>query len=489
LRIGTRGGLGRWQDGAFSALTRAQGLPDEVISQILEDDRDHLWFGSNQGIFRVARAELERAAREPAFQVNPLIFGLADGMASLECTGGFHPSGLKTGDGRLWFSTVKGLVMVDPARLHVNEIPPPVRVEEILVDGSPVNPAGHSKSNIGRGESGSIAIGPGARRVEIHYTALSLAVPERNRFKHRLEGLEPRWVEAGPQRVATYPRLAPGRYRFHVVACNNDGIWNETGATLALTVLPAFWQTWWFRAAVLVLLLTAGSWAVRHASQRRLRRKLSVLEHQHGLERERARIARDIHDELGASLTRITLLTELGLKNRERPEQWTATLGKISATARESVRAMDAIVWAVNPRNDSLDHFANYLSQFAEELFRLTPIRCRIDMPTVLPEHALTTETRHQLLLAVKEALNNVIRHSRADEVWLRLRVDDGQLELAIEDDGCGLPTEDPGDGHDGLTNIRSRVEGLAGRCEMQSQPGHGTVLRMIVPLPRPIAP
>jgi signal transduction histidine kinase len=298
--------------------------------------------------------------------------------------------------------------------------------------------------------------------------------------------LEPDWVEAGGQRVASYPQLAPGRYTFRVRASNSDGVWNDEGAALSFALLAPLWQRRWFTTTVLVLLLGGGGWAVRFASVRRLRRRLAHLEQRHALEKERARIAQDIHDELGASLTRIALLTEVAQKQRERPEEMSSALGKISATAREAVRAMDAIVWAVNPRNDSLDHFANYVSQFAEEFFRPTPIRCRLDVPADLPERPLPTEARHELFLAVKEALNNVVHHSGASEVWLRLRCEQGRLEVVVEDNGRGLPAGQPGPGHDGLANLRSRLQRLGGRFTVESDPGRGTKLCMTLPIQGP---
>jgi signal transduction histidine kinase len=398
-------------------------------------------------------------------------------MDSLECTGGFHPAGLKSSDGKLWFSTVKGLVMVDPANITVNERAPSVAIEEMLVDGRAHAPVSTRES--------PLRIGPGVQRVEFRFAALSLVAPERNRFKYRLEGLDSGWVEADAQRVAAYPRLPPSRYRFRVIACNNDGVWNTTGATLAFVVLPAFWQTWWFMGTMGALILGGGGWAVRYASVRRLRSKLRLLEEKHALEKERTRIAQDIHDELGASLTRITLLTELGQKHRGQPEEVNADLGRISATAREAVRAMDAIVWAVNPQNDSLDHFANYVSQFAEEFLRPTSIRARLDVPVELPDRPLPTEGRHQLLMAVKESLNNVVRHSGATEAWMRLAVEGDELKLAIEDNGRGLPGGTPASGQDGLINIRARMERVGGRVAVESSPGKGTAVRLTLPLPQ----
>jgi ligand-binding sensor domain-containing protein/signal transduction histidine kinase len=476
LWIGTGSGLARMQNRRLTAFGRAQGLPDEVISQILEDDAANLWLGSNQGIFRVARRELDAVAEGRATRVNPIAYGRAEGLESLECTGGFHPSGLRSRDGRLWFSTVKGLVAVDPANISINERPPPVVIEQVLVDGVRLSARANQP----------LMLGPGGPRVEIHYAALSLVAPERNRFKYRLDGLETVWVEAGAQRVAAYPGLSPGRYEFRVLACNNDGIWNEQGASLRFVVQPRLWQTWWFRTLTAFGLLGAVAWGVRTTALQRFRRKLARLQQRHAVEQERMRIARDIHDELGANLTRIALLSEVGQKHCERPAEVAADLTRISATAREAVRAMDAIVWAVNPRNDSLDHFANYVSQYAEEFLRLTSIRCRLDIPADLPEHPLSTEARHHLFLAVKEALNNVVRHSGASEVWLRLKMDPGELIIVVADNGQGmqpLPAGISGHDHDGLRNIRQRVEAIGGRLDLNSDSA-GTILRLCLPLP-----
>lgn len=489
LWIGTGGGLAFLRHEKLTAFTRAQGLPDEVISQILEDDRGFLWFGSNQGIFRILKAELQEVVEGHATVVSPVAYGRAEGMESLECTGGFHPSGLKTRDGRLWFSTVKGLVMVDPANSSFNETPPPVVIEEVRADGVVLAAdsegfSGRSRSGAGRQVEPALHIGPGTQRVDFRFTALSLVAPERNRFRYRLEGLEADWLEAGPQRTVAYPRLPPGRYTFHVAACNNDGVWNRSGASLAFQVRPHVWQTWWFRVAGLAAILGGGGWLVRTVAVHRLRRKVRRLQQEHAVERERTRIAQDIHDELGATLTRIALLTEVGLKHQDKPEEVTAALGKIFSTAREAVRAMDAIVWAVNPRNDSLDHFANYVSQYAEEFFRPTSIRCRLDIPADLPEHPLTTEGRHQLFLSVKEALNNVVRHSSATEVWLRLAIEEGQLSIAVVDNGRGIASSaDAAGRHDGLGNIHKRVSGLGGRFEIRSSAEAGTELKIWLPL------
>lgn len=482
LWIGTSGGLSLWKRGQFFSVTTRHGLINNVISQILEDDHGHLWLGSNQGISRIKKHDLHQVAEQKNSSVHPVSYGKAEGMESLECTGGFHPAGLKASDGTLWFSTVKGVVRVDPRHITLNVLLPPVVIEEMLIDGEPrPEPA----SDLLPIRSDPIRIPPGVQRLEFRYTALCLVAPEKIKFKYRMEGLDKDWIESGARRSAVYTHLPPGQYRFRVAATNNDGAWNETGASLGLIVLPLFWQTWWFLClAGLAVAGTLGG-ATRYIVWKNLQARLDRLERQHGLEKERTRIARDIHDDLGAGLTQISLLSDLGQKNSGSPRYVETNFRQISTSAREIVRAMEAIVWAVNPKNDTLDHLADYLPKFAEEFLRCTPIRCRIDVSALLPEIALTAEVRHNLYLTVKEALNNVVKHSGASEIWIRLSVQESVFSIAIEDNGCGFDARHvsrsaPGNG---LSNMRKRMEEAGGKLDLESQPGQGTNIRLILQL------
>ena len=272
-----------------------------------------------------------------------------------------------------------------------------------------------------------------------------------------------------PARTAVYTNVPPGDHRFQVIACNADGVWNELGASLAFSVAPFFWQTRWFppvTTAVLVGLLALG---VRWVALRQLQHRIAVLEQERALEKERARIAQDIHDELGANLTSIGWFADRGKKHHAEPATVSTELEKIALTARESLTAMDAIVWALNPRNDSLENFANYISHFANEFFRPTTIRCRLDIPTQLPQQAMSTEARHHLFLAVKEALNNIARHAGASEVWIRLDCGDDRLMISVADNGRGINTTSGEPGQDGLANIRRRLQALDGNLIVES--------------------
>ncbi|MCX6928940.1 MAG: triple tyrosine motif-containing protein, partial [Verrucomicrobia bacterium] len=483
LWIGMNGGLSRMKNGRVTAITARQGLWNDTISQILEDDQGRLWFGCNRGIFCVSKDELERVADGYSAMLTPVIYGRAEGMESLECTGGFCPAGLKTRDGRLWFSTVKGVVIVDPKNIPVNAVAPDVVIEELRVNGAlavadvsnlvPQNPKSATRnleSKTGLLRNPGVTIGPGARRVEFRYTALSFTAPERVRFRYRLDGLDTDWVDAGGRRVAEYPHLPPGEYRFRVIACNEDLFWSEREAGLALICRAAFWQT-------------GCGWTVKLLATRRLRRRLAVIQQQHALEQERTRIARDIHDELGTLLTGISMLSDRSQTHRDQPEQVAEHLHTISQRARSAVQAVDGIVWAINPQNDRFDHLANYLVQFAEGFFRLTPIRCRLEVPEDVPHIPLGTQERHHILLAVKEACNNVARHSGASEVWVRLKADASDLCITIEDNGCGFVAGTAAEGGDGLRNMRQRMAEVGGRLELASEPGRGTRVKLFAPL------
>jgi signal transduction histidine kinase len=404
-------------------------------------------------------------------------------LPSRECTGGFQPAVCTTRDGRLIFPTVKGVAMVDPSNLPYNPKPPLVVVEEAEVDNE-VFPFYRTPA--------LFKIPSSSTQIEFRYTGLSFSAPEKVRFRYKLENLDKEWQDAGSRRSAYYAHLPPGEYHFRVIASNNDGVWNDAGALLAVQVIPAFWQTWWFLAACVLMVGGAIAGAVRFIEVNRLHRRMELLEQQHAVERERARIAKDIHDDLGASLTQITLLSELARTDLKRPAEAEEHIRQISGTARELTRAMDEIVWAVNPQNDTLEDLLTYTVKFAQEHLGLARIRCRLDAPAHLPPLHLSAEVRHNLFLAIKEAINNVAKHSKATEAWLRLRSSATSFVFEIEDNGCGIPetvaagqTENlatPGS-HNGLRNMERRLGEIGGTFEIARGRACGTLLRMRVEL------
>jgi signal transduction histidine kinase/ligand-binding sensor domain-containing protein len=485
LWIGTfGGGLNRFKDGSFSVINRRQGLPNSVIGDIEEDGRGNFWLSSHDGIIRVSETELNHCADGTASEVHCQTYGVNDGMPTIECSEGLQPAGCKTPDGRLWFPTSKGLVAVNPLDVATNLRPPPVRMEAMRVDDQFITT-----------ETGTepIQVPPGRHRFEFQYTGLSFVDPEKVLFKCRLNGFDADWVDTGAKRTVNYNYIPPGDYSFQVIACNNDGVWNKTGASFAFNVLPFFWQTLWFRILAWSMVVIVSGGLVWFDTRRRMRQKLERLEWQRAVEHERARIAHDIHDDLGAHLTRISMLSDSARAELDNPEQTTGALNQIYETARELTRSMDEIVWAVNPRHDTLEGLASYLEKFAQDLLAAAGIRCRLDMPMELPAWRLTADVRHNLFLAFKETLHNVVKHSAASETYIRLIAKTTSFELVVEDNGRGFvpggraPSR-PDDSSrlasgNGLENMRRRLAEIHGRCDLQSAPGQGTRVIFTVPL------
>ena len=476
-----RGGLLRFRNGQFTRFSTTNGLPD-IITQILEDQHGRLWLGTHQGICCVEKAALESCAAGKATTVD--VIRHLGGLPTLVCSDGYQPACWRADNGRLLFTTVKGAVSVDPDQLAGNSLPPPVAVEEMLVDGQAV-PL----------QQGKVVVPPGHEQFEFHFTALSFEAPEQSRFRYRIEGLDKNWVEADTRRVADYVHLPPNDYRFRVIACNSDGVWNRTGATLTFTVLPYFYQTRWFIVLMSFLVLGAVGLTVRTVATRKYRRALLRLEQQHAIEKDRARIAKDIHDDIGAGLTQITLLSELG---RRDPNHAGPQLERISDAARDMTRAMDEIVWAVDPQRDTLVSLIDYISAYSEDFLRAAGIRCRMDFPAVVQATQIEAELRYNLFLALKETLNNIVKHAQATEVWLRLKLADGAFTLAVEDNGQGFGSNDAGKPAQsnerlnsglGLSNLKKRLEIIGGRCIMESTPGKGTRVEMTVTLSGSISP
>jgi signal transduction histidine kinase/ligand-binding sensor domain-containing protein len=488
-----RGGLLRFQNGKFTRYTTKDGLPDDVICQILPDVEGRLWMGSKQGIFHADKAELNAFAAGTVATINCTAYGRYDGLPSLQCSDSYQPAAWRTRDGRLLFATLKGVVSVRPGEVSANPLPPPVLIESAVVDGVEQTLELAPSRSLTAPEM-RLEVAPGKQQVKIQFTALSFVSPDRVRFRYQLEGLDREWTEPGTTRFAQYNRLPPGDYRFVVKACNNDGVWNEQGAVLQLVVQPYFYETWGFKIAATLVGLAVVVFVVRRISGRRLRKQVELLERQRAIERDRTRIAKDIHDDLGAGLTHIALLSELA--RRDTAQALPDHVSQISDMARELTRNMDEIVWAVDPQNDTLDSLVTYVSKFAQEYLSVANIRCRFDVPAELPPYVLPAEVRHNLFLAIKETLHNVVKHARATEVGMRLIVRPLAFTLVIADNGCGLHTAKTGppdagrisSGH-GLGNLEQRLRASGGSCVLTSEPGQGTRVELNVDLTAPRSP
>jgi signal transduction histidine kinase len=480
LWIGTRGnGLIRFHKNKWTHYSTSQGLTGNSIGYMIEDGETNLWLSSNAGLMRASKKMLNDYADGATNAILCRAYTETDGLPTREGTQGSQPAACRTADGRLWFPTTKGLVFLNPATLKINPFQPPVVIESVSVGDREQNPATL------RRQPSEAVVPPGQERLEIHYTSLNLGAANQSRFKFSLSeaGREPAWHDAGRAREASFTKLPPGNYQFQVTACNEDGVWNSYPVSLSIIVQPPFWQTWWFRAATVVCLLGLIVGAVYYFSTQKLQRQLAMLKQQEALEQERARIARDLHDQLGANLTQVALLGELAESDKELPDEVEDHARQISQTARETTKALDEIVWAVNPSNDTLEGLITYAGKYAQEYFALAGLRYRVEMPDQLPDAPIAPEIRHNVFLAFKEAVNNVVKHAQATEVHSRLRLGENVFTLEIEDNGRGLGGLEQKSGRNGLRNMRKRMEDVGGKFSIGPAAGRGTIVQLTVPI------
>lgn len=477
------GGLGRIRDGAFHRATTANGLADDRVSQLLDDGLGWFWIGSDRGLFKVAQKELAALFSGEASRVRSTYYGRNVGLPSLPAMFGEWPSNARTRDGRLWMPLRTGVAIVDPRRLPQDAGAPAVRLREIRVDGDAVASYGVSWNSPGgidlARSAGELRLAPGHRRLEFDVTALTFRAPENVQFRYLLEGFDDDWIHGGTQRRVIYPRIPAGRYVFRASASNSDGGWNPVGASIGVHVSPFVWQTWWFRVLAIGSFTGLVAGFVRFWSHRRLRTRLRGLEQQVALDRERARIARDIHDDLGGSLTQIALLSDRALHESATSQPGVTHLGAISTRVQEGIRSLDEIVWAINPSNDTLEHLLDYIAQYAVDFLAVANIRCIVDIPVTLPARVVPAEARHGLFLAVKESLNNVVRHAAATEVTFRGVITPDSVHITLVDNGRGfngVPHDAYSNGH---RNLRQRMAESGGSYRVESAVGQGTTVHL----------
>jgi ligand-binding sensor domain-containing protein/signal transduction histidine kinase len=468
-------GVCRLKDGKVSHIGPEDGLFDGNICSLMPDTYGRMWFASDRGIFFVSLDQLNKFADEKILRVQSIFYGRDAGLPSVQAYYGYWPGALATSAGDILFPTHSGIAVVHPDHVRGNATPPNVLIQDFAVDGK----------NILWQSNATAELPPNHRKIEISFTAPSFIAPEQIRFRHRLTGWSDDWSEENRNRTVIFSRLPPGNYTFQVTACNNNGVWNETGASFKFTVAPFFWQSWIFRTLVMLLLLAVIVGTVRHFMLRHVRELVQRVEQEAALQKERTRIAQDMHDELGARFTQISLLGELSAGVITEPDKARDFLGQISRVARSGVKSLDEIVWAVNPRNDTLSDLLDYTGQYARDFLAAANIECRLDFPDPLPEAKVSGEIRHSVFLIVKETLNNTVKHAQAARVKIIFELRSGVMRWQIEDDGKGFAIAPDNALADGLRNIRHRAAALTGSANIESFPGKGTRVTMEIPLPK----
>ena len=461
--------LGRWRGNRVQTLDIRRSYPWLSMRGMIQTPRGETWMIGSNGILRLSTAKLDHAFDRPGMDIPYQRFDANDGLRALvQHTGYRGPQVAQGGDGRIWFLTASGVARADPANLRKNLLPPPVTVRSLSAGGQTyVDPV-------------SVTLPSGTRVLDIAYTALSLSVPNRVRFRYQLEGADETWVDPGPRREAFYTNLGPGRYRFRVIASNNDGVWNRTGATLDIEIRPAFYQTWWF----LLLCLLPGIGLVRLLYAMRLRQVARQVRHQMEIRiAERERIARELHDTLLQSFQGVTMLFQsiaerfpAGSPLRESIEEGLDYADAAVTEGRERVRELRS---------------ATVRQDFAEELLHGAAAIIAGDTPRLSvgikgTPRRLVDAASDELFRVMQEAVRNAVQHAGAKTIEIVLNYGAWTLILVVRDDGTGIPESihDCGNpvGHYGLLGMRERAERIGGRFELARRLPGGTEISVSAP-------
>jgi len=473
----TDGGLSRIKDGRIATLDKHGGLPCDNVNWMIEDAEHAWWIHTACGLARIARGELDNwsaaadAGKAPR-RIVTTVLDRPDGVQSVAFLGSYEPHAARSGDGKLWFVSDGGLMVVDPRDLRLNKLPPPVYVEGIVADRKPYE------------ASSGVRLPPQVRDLAIEYTATSLVAPEKMQFKYRLEGRDRDWNDAGNRRQAFYTDLEPGDYRFRVIAANNSGMWNEQGATLEFSVAPAYWQTWWFRA-LCIAALVALLWALYRWRVRQIAREFSMT--LDARVAERTRIARELHDTLlqgfhGVLLRFQTVLELLPHRASEAKQTLASTIEQAAAAITEGRDAVQGLRASTTETND----LAESIQTFADELAAEGGGEVELGMEVLGVPRPLHPIVRDEIFRIASEALRNAFRHAGARRIEVELRYDERRLRVGVRDDGRGIAPEvlsaGGREGHFGLHGMRERARLIGGKLTVWSAAQAGTEVELAVP-------
>jgi ligand-binding sensor domain-containing protein len=467
LWIGTNGGgLDMLRDNHVTAFPSAATALPEVIHAIVEDGHSNLWLGAATGIYRIPRQQLESFASHTLTHLDVAAYGVADGMRINECSSG-HPATIRTPDGTLWFATLRGITVTNPERQQENRLPPPVVIENVTIDDQPAP------------STDSISLGPSHTRLSLHYAGLSFVAPARVRYRYRLDGFDPKWIDAGARRVAYYTNIPPGHYTFRVLAANNDGVWNQSGATLEIRVLPHTWQTWWFRTLLGLAVLLIG-YQIYGMRVRNVELRFNAVL------AERTRIAREIHDTLAQDIVGISVQLELVSRLLGSSIEAARTqLDTARSLVKSSLTEARSSIWNLRSATAGADDLPARINRAVTPAAANGPAKLRFQVRGTY--RAAPPAVEDQLLRVSQEAVNNAVHHSGASMIDVTLGYDTQAVELSVDDDGRGF-TYDPAGfvpgGHFGLQGMQERAAEIGGVLRIDTQPAKGTRISLRVDIP-----
>ncbi|MCP5060980.1 MAG: hypothetical protein GY936_00755, partial [Ignavibacteriae bacterium] len=439
----------------FKNYTENDGLSNNVIYGILGDDAGDLWLSTNNGISRFTPVTEEFRK-----------FDIKDGLQSNQFFwGAFH----KTKDGELFFGGVNGLNSFYPNSLQDNKHIPPIYITDFSIIASTQEKQNKTIQTTISSYNKIIYLPYDAYTLNFEFAALDFTTPEKNEYKYMFDGIDENWNSSLNKNYTQYSNIKEGEYEFKVIGSNNDGIWNKTGASITIIIDTPFWKTWWFTILGLLILAVLVGYFIYSQVQNML-----------AVERLRTKLAADLHDNIGSSLTEISILSEvISAKLKTSDKDINKSLNKISYKSRNLIDKMSDIVWLVNPQRDSLYDLILRLQDTYSELLADTSISFRSENLKSLEKISLSMEHRQHLFLIFKEAINNSITHSTCTEIFLNAKVHGKKLEMVLEDNGMGFEFDETKRGN-GLVNMKKRSKKIDGKLRIKSELGKGTMVKYI---------
>ncbi len=481
LWAATEGGLSRVKNGHIETLSSKNGLPCDIVHWAIQDDAQSFWLYTPCGLVRIARPEMDAWVADPRRTVQFTVFGSSDGVRSLSVPTGYSPRVAKTADGKLWFLPLDGVSVIDPLHLPINKIPPPVHVEQITADRKT-----YWENWYGDAASLKPKLPPLVRDPTIDYTALSLVVAEKVQFRYKLEGWDRDWQDAGTRRQAFYSNLAPRKYRFRVMACNNSGVWNEAGDTLDFSIAPAYWQTNWFRAACVAAFLVL-LWMLYRMRLRQVAQQFNMRMEERV--NERTRIARDLHDTLLQSFHGLLLRFQAATNLLpERPEEAKRNFESAIDYAAQAITEGRDAVQGLRSSTVVKNDLAVAINTLGEELAgaETNPNGAKFHVGVEGTARELHPILRDEVYRIAGEAMRNAFKHAKAGRIEVEMRYDERELRLRVRDDGKGVDPEfikkEGREGHFGLHGMRERAGLLGGKLTVWSELEAGTEVELRIP-------
>lgn len=440
----------------------SNGLINDNLYCVIPDRHGYLWMSSNKGLSRF----------DPTTE-RFLNFTEHDGLPANEFN---HNAFLAESSGVMLFGGISGFVEFDPAEIVLNSIVPPIVITDLRIFEQPRNDLLQSRE---------ITLKYDENYLSFEFSSLSYDAPKKNQYAYRMIGVNERWTLTDLRRYATFTNLSPGEYLFQVKGSNNDGLWNEAGVSLRISILPPWWGTLWFRIGMFLIFVGAvagGAWSV---SRRRFQRRFEELKKQQELMEERHRtrqqIARDLHDDVASTISSISLYSDMVHRKRTvRKEELADAVKRISMLSSGAKQAMEEVVWSLSPKHDTLEQLVNRIGDTAVQRFGDAAIECRLAFCVIPPEIMIDDLLRKNIYLIFKEAMNNIVKHSQATSVELTSWFENGCLFLSVRDNGCGIRQEKrtpKSIGGNGLTNMQERAKSIGAELTVTSAKNEGTTV------------